>query len=64
MPGANKRIFAGDGKRTGTSKPNSENADGNLVAPRNSEDVDSNYLFGRRFFSRSSLYLSGEDCRT
>ncbi len=64
MPGADERIFAGDGKRTGTSAPTSENADGNLVAPckyEDYEDVDSYYLFGRRFFYRSSLYLSGED---
>jgi len=37
----------------------SENADGNLVAPYNSEDVDSYYLFGRRFFYRSALYFQG-----
>jgi hypothetical protein len=61
MPGADERIFACDGKRTGTSTPTSENADGNLVAPCNSEDVDSYYLFGKHFFYRSSLYLSGED---
>ncbi len=61
MPGADERIFAGDGKRTETSTPTSENADDNLVAPCNSKDVDSYYLFGGRFFYRSSLYLSGED---
>jgi hypothetical protein len=60
MPGADERIFAGDGKRTGIPAPTSENADGNLVAPCNSEDVDSYCLFGRNFFYRSSLYLSGE----
>ncbi len=61
MPGADERIFAGDGIRTGTLPPTSENADGNLVAPCNFEDVDSYYLLGRRFFYRSALYLSGED---
>ncbi len=61
MPGADERIFAGDGKRTGTSTPTSKNADGNLVAPCNFEDMGSYYLFGRRFFYRSALYLSGED---
>ena len=61
MLGADKRIYTGDGKRTGTSTPTSENTDGNLIAPCNFEDVDSYYLFGRRFFYRSSLYLSGKD---
>ncbi len=61
MPGADERIFACDGKRTGTSTPISENADGNLVAPCNSEDVDSYYLFDRSFFYRSALYLSKVD---
>jgi len=35
MPGDDERIFAGDGKRTETLTPTSENADGNLVAPCN-----------------------------
>ncbi len=35
IPSADESIFAGDGKRTGTSTPISENADGNLVAPCN-----------------------------
>ena len=61
MPGANDINRSNNGKRAGTSTPTSENADGNLVAPCNSEDVDSYYLFGSRFFYRSSLYLSGED---
>jgi hypothetical protein len=60
MPGADERIFACDEKRTGTSTPTSENADGNLVAPGNSENVDSYYLFGRRFLYRSALYSSGK----
>ena len=59
MPGADERIFACGGKSIGTSTPTSENADGNQVAPCNSEDVDSYYLFGRRFFYRSALYFQG-----
>ena len=37
MPGADERIFAGDGKRTGTPAPTSENVDGNLIAPCNTK---------------------------